>query len=132
MTTSISIELRISNKQFKALARFYETYEFAPGHDVPDTMMQQLATIGLVRKVNASTYEMTMMGDLAVAAKEPPHLSQAQIYSNQYLTALAEIRDMLPTPVVGTDLHDFFDEAIAIPESVPAYVRAVLADRDIH
>ena len=47
--------------------------------------------------------------------------------SDDLIKALADVRDLFPIPERGSKLEHAWLEAVAFPESVPAYVRACIA-----
>ena len=47
--------------------------------------------------------------------------------SDDLIKALADVRDLFPIPERGSKLEHAWMEAVAFPESVPAYVRACIA-----
>ncbi|WP_314435826.1 hypothetical protein [Massilia timonae] len=74
--------------EMAALRRFDETCQDGEGYDVPKTMMQRLAAIGVVRRTSGSYYETTEFGlrVLHQSARSAPGTPEAPTQLMQALT----------------------------------------------
>lgn len=68
---TVDLQFQMSDQEVNALKRFVETCEDGEGYDVQKPMMQRLATYGLVRRVTGSLYEITKIGEVAIAQLTP-------------------------------------------------------------
>jgi len=62
----------LTTPELAALTRFCETCEDGEGYDVPKTMMQRLAQIGVVRHLSRGIYNITEFGETVVDTHPAP------------------------------------------------------------